>query len=89
VRACTLGSAGAPLIEKFFVRRLSANFSTFTCRGPARSTYFYTMYLYDNAFTSDIPWLAASAATVLLLGFLVLAAAFLVFRAVLPKRSLR
>src|SRR5262245_41596146 len=26
VRACTLGSAGAPLIEKFFVRRLSANF---------------------------------------------------------------
>ena len=46
-------------------------------------------YIYDNAFTSDVPWLAASAATVLLLGFLVLAAAFLVFRAVLPKRSLR
>ena len=56
--------------------------------GPGDATQVTETYIYDNAFTSDIPWLAASAATVLLLGFLVLAAAFLVFRAVLPKRSL-
>ena len=56
--------------------------------GPGDATQVTETYIYDNAFTSDVPWLAASAATVLLLGFLVLAAAFLVFRAVLPKRSL-
>jgi ABC-type spermidine/putrescine transport system permease subunit I len=37
-------------------------------------------YIYNNAFTSNIPWLAASAATVLLIAFTALAAIVLLVR---------
>jgi uncharacterized protein YqgC (DUF456 family) len=37
-------------------------------------------YIYQNAFTSDIPWLAAAAATLLLIGVTAVAATFLVAR---------
>jgi ABC-type sugar transport system permease subunit len=54
--------------------------------GPGDSTQVAETYIYDNAFTSNIPWLAASAATVLLIGFAALAAVFLVGRWVIVSR---
>ena len=48
--------------------------------GPGQATQVTETYIYQNAFTSDIPWLAAAAATLLLIGVTVVAAAFLVAR---------
>ena len=48
--------------------------------GPGQATQVTETYIYQNAFASDIPWLAAAAATLLLIGVTVLAAAFLVAR---------
>lgn len=54
--------------------------------GPGDATQVTETYIYDNAFTSNIPWLAASAATVLLIGFTTLAGVFLVGRWVAVSR---
>jgi ABC-type sugar transport system permease subunit len=48
--------------------------------GPGDATQVTETYIYENAFTSNIPWLAASAAMVLLIGFTALAAAVLIAR---------
>jgi ABC-type sugar transport system permease subunit len=48
--------------------------------GPGQATQVTETYIYQNAFASDIPWLAAAAATLLLIGVTVLAAALLVAR---------
>ena len=48
--------------------------------GPGDSTQVTETYIYNNAFTSNIPWLAASAATVLLIAFTALAAIVLLVR---------
>jgi ABC-type sugar transport system permease subunit len=48
--------------------------------GPGQATQVTETYIYQNAFTSDIPWLAAAAATLLLIGVTVVAVAFLIAR---------
>ena len=48
--------------------------------GPGQATQVTETYIYQNAFTSDIPWLAAAAATLLLIGVTAVAAVFLVVR---------
>ncbi len=48
--------------------------------GPGQATQVTETYIYQNAFASDIPWLAAAAATLLLIGVTAIAAAFLVAR---------
>jgi ABC-type sugar transport system permease subunit len=48
--------------------------------GPGQATQVTETYIYQNAFTSDIPWLAAAAATLLLIGVTAVAATFLVAR---------
>jgi ABC-type sugar transport system permease subunit len=48
--------------------------------GPGGATQVTETYIYDNAFASNIPWLAASAATVLLICFTALAAVVLLVR---------
>lgn len=48
--------------------------------GPGQATQVTETYIYQNAFTSDIPWLAAAAATLLLIGVTAIAVAFLLAR---------
>jgi ABC-type sugar transport system permease subunit len=48
--------------------------------GPGQSTQVTETYIYQNAFNSDIPWLAASAATVLLIALTALAGVTLLTR---------
>ena len=36
--------------------------------GPGQATQVTETYIYQEGFTSDLPWLAASAATILLVG---------------------
>jgi ABC-type sugar transport system permease subunit len=48
--------------------------------GPGQATQVTETYIYQNAFTSDIPWLAAAAATLLLIGVTAIAVLFLVLR---------
>jgi ABC-type sugar transport system permease subunit len=55
--------------------------------GPGDSTQVTETYIYNNAFTSNIPWLAASAATVLLIAFTALAGAVLLVRWRLLRRD--
>ncbi|MGZ4431016.1 MAG: carbohydrate ABC transporter permease [Gaiellales bacterium] len=57
--------------------------------GPGDSTQVAETYIYDNAFTSNIPWLAASAATVLLIAFTAVAAAMLLARWRVMRRAVR
>jgi ABC-type sugar transport system permease subunit len=48
--------------------------------GPGQATQVTETYIYQNAFTSDIPWLAAAAATLLLIGVTAIAVLFLLLR---------
>jgi ABC-type sugar transport system permease subunit len=48
--------------------------------GPGQATQVTETYIYTNAFTSDIPWLAAAAATLLLIGVTAIAVLFLILR---------
>jgi ABC-type sugar transport system permease subunit len=48
--------------------------------GPGQATQVTETYIYQNAFTSDIPWLAAAAATLLLIGVTAIAVLFLILR---------
>ncbi len=48
--------------------------------GPGQSTQVTETYIYQEGFTSDLPWLAASAATILLIGITAIAGALLLLR---------
>jgi ABC-type sugar transport system permease subunit len=48
--------------------------------GPGQSTQVTETYIYQNAFASDLPWLAAAAATVLLIGVTAIAGVLLIAR---------
>ena len=48
--------------------------------GPGQSTQVTETYIYQEGFTSDLPWLAASAATILLVGITAIAGALLLIR---------
>lgn len=55
--------------------------------GPGDATQVAETYIYDNATTANLPWLAASGAVVLLGGFIALAAVALLVRFALTRRG--
>jgi ABC-type sugar transport system permease subunit len=48
--------------------------------GPGQATQVTETYIYSEAFTDDLPWLAASAATILLIGITAIAGVLLLVR---------
>jgi ABC-type sugar transport system permease subunit len=48
--------------------------------GPGQATQVTETYVYEEAFTADLPWLAASAAVLLLIGIMAIAAVTLISR---------